>query len=214
MRVRRHASPTVVVTGLLLLGIGVIACTPLGGWLYSDPTFALSGVRTTYRGSPADTLQVVLTGCNLNDFNVDGLTIAGQLLVDGTPVGVLGSTQGFRMNMRDSVDVTVALQMPRTEEPRVHAKGDDYVVASYELSGRIELATPIGVRRVALFQKGDVRFDSAGVPSGWTVRNARPCKPGQSVIPGQSMKPRVLVDTIFRPDPPTFGTPPGQRNDF
>jgi len=206
--------PTVFVAGLLLVGIGIVACTPLGGWLYSDPTFALSGVRTTYRGAPADTLQVVLTGCNLNDFNVDGLTIAGQLLVDGEPMGVLESNRAFLMKLRVSVDVSVALQMPRTGEPRVHAKGDDYVVAKYELNGRIELATPIGVRRVALFQRGDVRFDSAGMPSGWTVRNARPCKPGQSVIPGQSIKPRVLVDTIFRPDPPTFGTPPGQRNDF
>ncbi|TFG44477.1 MAG: hypothetical protein E4H41_07560 [Gemmatimonadales bacterium] len=210
---RRFASPTAIATGFLLLGLGVLGCTPLGGWLYSDPTFALSGVRTTFQGSPADTLQVILTGCNLNDFNVDGLTIDGQLFVDGTAVGVLQSSKSFTMKMRDSVDVTVALQIPRADEPRVHAKGDDFVTAKYELNGRVELATPIGVRRVALLQKGDVRFDSTGAPSGWTVRNVRPCRPGQSVLPGQSVKPRVLVDTMFRPETPVIGSP-GQRNDF
>lgn len=207
MGIRRLASPTSVLTGFLFLGLGVLGCTPLGGWLYSDPTFALSGVRPTFQGSPADTLQVVLTGCNLNDFNVDGLTINGQLFVNGAPVGSLRSSQAFTMKLRDSVDVTVLLQIPREDEPPVHAKGDDYVMAKYELNGLVELATPIGVRRVNLAQRGDVRFDSAGVPSGWTVRNARPCKPGQSVLPGQGVKPRTLVDTMFRPQTPVIGSP-------
>jgi len=213
MWIRRVASPNAVVAGFLLAGIGVLGCTPLGGWLYSDPTFALSGVRTTYQGAPADTLQLVLTGCNLNDFNVDALTIDGQLLVEGTPVGSLQSDRAFTMKMRDSVDVTVLLQIPRQDEPRVHAKGDDLLEVKYELTGRVELATPIGVRRVNLLQKGDVRFDSAGMPSGWTVRNARPCKPGQSVLPGQGGKPKVLVDTLFRPEAPVNGAP-GSRNDL
>ena len=207
MGIRRFASPTAVLTGFLFLGLGVLGCTPLGGWLYSDPTFALSGVRPTFQGSPADTLQVVLTGCNLNDFNVDGLTINGQLAVDGAVVGSLQSSQAFTMKLRDSVDVTVLLQIPRNDEPPVHAKGDDYVMTKYELTGLVELATPIGVRRVRLNQRGDVRFDSAGMPSGWTVRNARPCKPGQSVLPGQGVKPRTLVDTMFRPQTPSVGSP-------
>jgi hypothetical protein len=95
----------------------------------------------------------------------------------------------------------------------VHAKGDDMITAEYELNGRIEVSTPIGIRRVVLRQVGDVRFDSAGIPSGWTVRNARPCRPGQSVIPGQSVAPRTLVDTMFRPQP-TMAGQPGQGNPF
>ena len=213
MWTRPTASHLVVSAGLAAFGLGGLACTPLGGWLYSDPTFALSGVSTKFRGSPADTLQIILTGCNLNDFNLDGLTVEGQLLVNGAAVGVLSSKTGFTMRLRDSVDVTVPLQIPRADEPPVHAKGDDLITAQYELNGRIELSTPIGVRRVVLRQLGDVRFDSAGAPSGWTVRNARPCKPGQSIIPGQSVVPRTLVDTMFRPQPPMVGQP-GQVNPF
>lgn len=210
MQTRRNFVPTVVVTGLVMAAVGV-ACTPLGGWLYSDPTFALSGVSTKYRGSPADTLQVVLTGCNLNDFNVDGLTIDGTLKVDGVAMGVLRSPQPFTMKLRDSTDVSVPLEIPRADEPPVHAKGDDMVTAKYELTGSVQLQTPIGLRKVVLHQLGGVRFDSAGTPSGWTVSNARPCKPGQSVIPGQSIKTRTLVDTMYQPPAPTPGMQqPGQ----
>ena len=211
MWTRPTASQLVGFAGLAAFGLAGLACTPLGGWLYSDPTFALSGVSTRFRGSPADTLQIILTGCNLNDFNLDGLTVEGRLLVNGAPVGVLSSSAGFTMKMRDSVDVTVPLQIPRADEPPVHAKGDDMITAQYELNGRIDLSTPIGVRRVVLRQIGDVRFDSAGAPSGWTVRNARPCKPGQSVLPGQGVKPRVIVDTMFRPMPTNVGTPGGRN---
>lgn len=213
MWTRPTKTQVVAFAGLAAFGLGGLACTPLGGWLYSDPTFALTGVSTKFRGSPADTLQVVLTGCNLNDFNLDGLTIEGRLVVNGASVGVMSSAAGFTMKLRDSVDVTVPLRIPRADVPPVHAKGDDLITAQYELAGQVELSTPIGIRRVVLRQVGDVRFDSAGVPSGWTVRNARPCKPGQSVLPGQGVKPRVLVDTMFRPLPPTLGQP-GQVNPF
>jgi hypothetical protein len=213
MSIRPTILQSAVVAVLAALGLGGVACTPLGGWLYSDPTFALSGVTTKFRGSPADTLQIMLTGCNLNDFDLGGLSIEGQLMVDGAAVGVLRSNKLFTMKMRDSVDVMVPLEIPRADEPPVHAKGDDVMNSKYELSGKIELSTPIGVRRVILRQLGDVRFDSAGVPSGWTVRNARPCKPGQSIVPGQSVVPRTLVDTMFRPQPTTIGQP-GQVNPF
>ena len=212
MWTRRGSGPPALGIGLLVAIGGVIACTPLGGWLYSDPTFALSGVSTKYRGSPADTLQVVLTACNLNDFSVDALNIEGRLLVDGTPVGNLRSTKGYTLKFRDSADVVVNLQIPRPDGPPIHAKGDDMITAEYEMNGSVQLSTPIGVRKVALHQRGDVRFDSAGVASGWTVRNARPCKPGQSTYNIQNVKPRVILDTMFRPQAPIGGNP-GQRSD-
>jgi len=210
MLARRQVIPALAITGLLSIGLGGLACTPLGGWLYSDPTFALSGVSTRFRGSPADTLQVILTACNLNDYDIDGLTVEGHLLVDGNPVGSMRRERAFLMKMRDSVEVPVPLQIPRADEPPVHAKGGDFIAAQYELNGNIHVSTPIGVRMVRLQQRGSVRFDSAGMPSGWTVTNARPCRPGQSMLPGQGVKPRVLTDTIFRPTTPAGLTPNGR----
>ena len=191
-----------VAFGLFAAGVAV-ACTPLGAWLYTDPSFVLNGVTTRYRGAPADTLQLVFTGCNLNDFNVDGLTVQARLVINGTPVGAVWSDRKFTLKMRDSADVAVQLEIPRPAGPPVHAKGDGMLDTKYELNGVVELATPIGVRSVQLRQRGEVRFDSAGVASGWTVRNARPCRPGQSIMPGQGYAPRVILDTMFRPQMPT-----------
>lgn len=208
MAARSNRRLMVWLAALGAAGVGALACTPLGGWLYSDPTFALTGVSTRFRGMPADTLQFVLTGCNLNDFNVEGLTIEGRLEVAGAAVGDAWVDRDFTMPMRDSVDVPVPLVMPRGEAPPVHAKGSGPETAEYELNGRIEVNTPIGIRRVMLRQAGQVRFDSAGILSGWTVRNARPCKPGQSILPGQSPSRTVTLDTMFRPEPPPM--PQGQ----
>jgi hypothetical protein len=200
-----------VASGLVAVGV-VAACTPLGAWLYTDPSFVLSGVTTRYRGAPADTLLIVFTGCNLNDFNIDGLTVQARLLVNGAPIGAVWSDRKFTLKMRDSADVSVPLEIPRPAGPPVHAKGDGMLDTQYELNGMVEVATPIGVRSVKLHQQGDVRFDSAGAPSGWTVRNARPCRPGQSVLPGQGVAPRVLLDTMFKPQLPPSSPPPGQRD--
>lgn len=210
MAFRRGWVAVGIASGLLAAGVAA-ACTPLGAWLYTDPSFVLSGVTTKYRGDPADTLRVVFTACNLNDFNVDALTMEARFLINGTPVGAIWSDQRITLKMRDSVDVPVELEIPRPSGPPVHAKGDNYLATQYELNGKVELATPIGVRVVVIHQKGDVRFDSAGAPSGWTVRNARACHPGQSMLPGQGVAPRVLVDTMFRPAMPT-GIPTNQPN--
>jgi len=211
LALRQGWIPVGIASGLVAAGV-VAACTPLGAWLYTDPTFVLNGVSTKYRGAPADTLQLVFTGCNLNDFNVDGLTVQARLLIDGTPIGAVWFDQKFTLKMRDSADVTVPLQIPRPAGPPVHAKGDDLLDTKYELNGMVEVATPIGVRSVKLHQQGDVRFDSAGVPSGWTVRNARACRPGQSVLPGQGVTPKVYLDTMFKPQLPPSAPPPSQRD--
>ena len=171
-----------------------VACTPLGGWLYSDPTFELSGVSTRYTGLPADTLLLQFTGCNLNDYDVDGLTVSGHLMVGGRTIGSLWSDRRFPMKMRDTARVAVSLQIPRQKGP-THAKGSGAVETPYELNGQVQVATPIGIRNVRLRQIGTVKFDDSGLASNWTVQNARGCRPGQSILPFQSA-PRVYSPEI------------------
>jgi len=182
------------------VGLGV-ACTPLGGWLYSDPTFELSGVSIRYAGLPADTLLLNFTGCNLNDFDVDGLTMSAHLMVGGRAIGSLWSDRRFPMKMRDMAQVAVSLQIPRNEEGPNHAKGGSAFVPPYELSCQVQVFTPIGIRNVRLRQIGTVRFDSSGVAAKWTVRNTRGCRPGQSILPYESTR------RIYGPDIPQVPQP-------
>ncbi|HET9294274.1 MAG TPA: hypothetical protein VFO06_08280 [Gemmatimonadales bacterium] len=183
----RSLSPLGILSASLAVGMGV-ACTPLGGWLYSDPTFELSGVSIRYAGMPADTLDLNFTGCNLNDFDVDGLTVSGHLMVGGRAIGSLWSDRRFPMKMRDTAQVAVSLQIPRDEEGSIHAKGGGAIETPYELNGQVQVATPIGIRNVRIRQSGTVKFDSSGVAAKWTVKNARGCRPGQSILPYESTR--------------------------
>jgi len=172
-----------------------VACTPLGRWLYSDPTFELSGVSLRYAGLPADTLLLQFTGCNLNDFDVDGLMVSGRLMVGGRAIGSLWSDRRFPMQMRDTAQVAVSLQIPRDDDWPIHAKGGSAIETPYELNGQVQVATPIGIRNVRLRQLGTVKFDESGLAANWTVRNPRGCSPGQSILPFQST-PRVYGPEI------------------
>jgi hypothetical protein len=184
---RRGAPPVTIFSALAAAGLGV-ACTPLRGWLYSDPTFELSGVSIRYAGRPADTLVLNFTGCNLNDFDVDGLTVSGHLVVGGRAIGSLWSDRRFPMEMRDTAQVAVSLQIPRDEEGSIHAKGGGAIETPYELNGQVQVATPIGIRTVRLRQIGTVKFDETGLAANWTVRNSRGCHPGQSILPFESTR--------------------------
>lgn len=197
---RRGASPLTVLSAVVAAGLGV-ACTPLGGWLYSDPTFELSGVSIRYAGLPADTLLLSFTGCNLNDFDVDGLTMSAHLMVGGRTIGSLWSDRRFPMKMRDTAQVAVSLQIPRKEEGPIHAKGGGAVEIPYELNGQVQVATPIGIRNVRLRQIGTVRFDSSGVAANWTVWNTRGCRPGQSILPYESTR------RVYGPEVPQIPRP-------
>lgn len=191
---RRSASSLTILSALAAVGLGV-ACTPLGGWLYSDPTFELSGVSIRYAGRPADTLVLNFTGCNLNDFDVDGLTMSGHLMVEGRAIGSLWSDRRFPMKMRDSAQVSVSLQMPRDADGPIHAKGGGAIETPYELNGQVKVATPVGLRIVRLRQTGTVKFDDTGLAGNWTVWNTHGCRPGQSILPFQSA-PRLYSPEI------------------
>ena len=52
--------------------LAVASCTPLGGWIYDDPTFVLNEVESRDGGEVPDTLALTFTGCNRNDFAVLG----------------------------------------------------------------------------------------------------------------------------------------------
>ena len=116
------------------------------------------------------------------------------------------------MKLRDSVDVTVPLEIPRADEPPVHAKGDDMITTQYELNGRIEVSTPIGIRRVVLRQLGDVRFDSAGSPERLDGAQRPPLQArAVGAFPGRASSRGCSWTPCSARSRPSVGTP-GRRN--
>ena len=170
------------------------ACVPLGGWLYDDPTFVFSELTLRGRGIANDTLEMVLTACNRNDFPVEARAIEVSLNFAGASLGPAAFSQPFTLQTRDSTKLTVPFPMPRGTEG---TRGK----LAYVMTGYTTLVTPIGERRVELFQRGDVqlkpRDEAAHVPA-----RSRPCRPGRSTLPSYMPTPVLLGPPPPPPPPP------------
>jgi hypothetical protein len=98
------------------------ACVPLGGWLYDDPTFVFSELTLRGGGTPDDTLEMVLTACNRNDYPVEARAIEVSLNFAGASLGPAEFSQPFTLQTRDSTKLTVPFPMPRQpKEPTVNS---------------------------------------------------------------------------------------------
>ena len=164
---------------LLLVGFVLTAgCTPLGAWLYDDPSFALTrvGVRDVPEGQ--DSLMLILAGCNRNDYDLMGFGFEAQLAVDGRPVGSVRTESLYQLDMRDSTMITVMLPL----DSMANISPGAAVASLYELTGQTRIHTPIGERHVRVVQKGEVRKSEDGY--AWSTWKSRGCRPGMSTLPG------------------------------
>ena len=157
---------------------------PFGGWLYDDPTFVLSELTVRGGGAPSDTLEMVLTACNRNDFPVQATGMVVSLQMAGSSLGSAQTAQPVVLQTRDSTKLTVPIALPGSARDSTQRR------LSYVLTGHTTLQTPIGERRVELFQEGRVmlkprdevaRIEQAG----------RPCRPGRSTLPGYMPMPVI-----------------------
>lgn len=166
-------------------------CVPLGGWLYDDPTFVLSEMTLRGRDTRQDTLEMVLTACNRNDYPVEARTMQVTLTMAGANLGPAEFSQPFTLQTRDSTKLTVPLALPVGESDTRHR-------LTYVMTGHTTLMTPIGERRVELFQEGDVQLRPKDEVAHVRARG-RPCRPGRSTLPG------------YMPSPPIHFEPPPIR---
>jgi Late embryogenesis abundant protein len=144
---------------------------------------------------------MVLTACNRNDFPLEATAIEVSFEMAGTSLGTVQSSQPFTLQTRDSTKFTVPIAF-KGERP-------DQGSSAYVLTGYTTLQTPIGPRRVELFQRGAValkpRDEVAHIPDA-----GRPCRPGKSTLPGY-MPPRVVIPDAPSPIPqPMPGGQPQQ----
>ena len=179
--------------GLFACGVAA-GCVPFGGWLYDDPTFVLSEITLRGGGNPDDTLEMVLTACNRNDFPVQATGVVVSLAMEGSTVGSAQTTQPVMLQTRDSTKLTVPIAFaPRTD--------NGIEGLSYVMTGHSTLQTPLGERRVELFQRGRVtlmpRDEVAHIPAA-----GRPCRPGKSTLPG------YMPNPVVRNPPPEPVAPP------
>ena len=138
---RRHVS-----VALLALA-GLTACTPLGLWLYEEPT--IDGVAT----SPGDELssdasmKVMFDVLNPNEFDLDATRVEVSVEVDGRSVGRLEVDTAIALRPGRPTRVTLAV-LPTDAAAAKTMRGLRRGSPRYAVTGRVTLGSPIGERKV------------------------------------------------------------------
>ena len=138
----------------------LMACTPLGLWIYEDPvvtvhrvTFELRETRLAGR-SP---VHVALAVANRNDYPLEAERVELSLRMDGIPIGRLDHASALAVATDTVSTVTMPLALERrTTRKQLEALGAGSHV--FAVRGRATFRTPIGVRKVRFAQEGAMVF--------------------------------------------------------
>lgn len=171
-------------------------------WLYEDPSFALTAVNVVGVGSSQAGLELVLMACNRNDYDIDLLRARLQLRVADSGLGEAAFETPVVLAMRG--ETPVPIKVPSDADGRVVAAA--VASAPFHITGTSVVKTPIGERVVKLEQRGMVELrDRRAV--AWKPRDARPCRPGQSVLPPAPGRGTPFPLPEMPPQPPPVREP-------
>ena len=165
---------------LAILCVPLAGCTPLGAWIYDAPRFTVSEIHATAPQDGRLALEFVMTGCNLNDYDLMADSLALQLTFLGQPVSSATYDKPIALPMRDSARVSVAVSVPGERVRDLRGGGErDVPFALHTVS---TMQTPMGVKVVDLWHRGTVRL-RADTAVGWAGAMQNACRPGTSVLP-------------------------------
>jgi len=151
----RMVAPALSRAGPLLL---LIACTPLGFWVYTDPVVTVSRVSVQLRRTVDSPVVVGLAVDNPNDYAISTEQIELALRLDGVPIGKLkrDSTVALEMTAVSNLDVVLPLEKRVTPKQLAALNPGTH---NFAVQGRATFRTPFGVRKVRFQQEGAMLFD-------------------------------------------------------
>jgi LEA14-like dessication related protein len=136
--------------------VPVVACTPLGVWIYEDPGVSVSRVRVAADGRGPSPVMVALDLRNPNDFAVSTTRVELWLVLDGLDIGRLDQDSSMSLP-KGTATVALPLTPNRGTTPaRLRAFGSG--IHRFSVRGRATFSTPVGKRRVRFTQTGEMAF--------------------------------------------------------
>ena len=120
------------------------ACATLGRGNFKEPIVTLRDARITGIGVTGGALEVVLDVYNPNNFNLDGVRLTYNVLVDSIPFGAGTYDNKFSVTKKD----TTALTLPMTfTYAGIGAAGRQLMQTGsvqYRVKGDVTVSTPLG----------------------------------------------------------------------
>lgn len=142
--------------------VPVMACTPLGVWIYEDPGVTVSRVRVDTNGRSSSPVVVALDLRNPNDYTVSTTRVELWLVLDGLAIGRLDRDSSVSLP-KGTATVALPLTPNRATTPaRLQAFGSG--VHRFTIQGRATFATPVGKRKVRFAQTGELAFGPPELP--------------------------------------------------
>jgi LEA14-like dessication related protein len=160
---RPFTSTTGAVPKRGLLGLcaaaAVVACTPLGLWIYDDPGLEVSRVRVNHDAS-RDPVVLGLAVWNPNDYDLSTSRLELELKLDDVPVGRFSRDSVVAVPTAGLADLALPLTVPRgpaRQRIRTLSAG----IHRFAVQGRATFSTPFGPRKVRFAHEGDLAFRGA-----------------------------------------------------
>ena len=185
---------------MALVGLLLFGCTPLGAWVYDDPSFHLTRVEPRYPdsyGAEADSLNLVFLACNRNDFDLQLRSVSAQFAVTGRAPSPAGHAAHYTLPTRTMSEIVVTVSLADS------ALAADQVHRRFELVGETTVSTPSGDRLVAWKQHGSVW--KSGDSLHWAGERGLACRPGLSQLPSNFNQPKIVAPVIEEPRPDSNG---------
>jgi LEA14-like dessication related protein len=148
----------------ILWVVPVLACTPLGLWVYDDPQVSVSRVRLAAEAMEGSLVLVALAVRNPNDYPVFTTRVELRLRLDGLTVGKLARDSSISFPELKTSTFAVALDSSSGVGParlRTFGPGKH----RFAVDGRTTFKTPFGPRKVRFAQEGEMTFGSPASPA-------------------------------------------------
>jgi LEA14-like dessication related protein len=143
----------------------VLACTPLGLWIYDDPQVSVSRVRLSAE-SLGQTVPVLVALAlrNPNDYPLSTARVEVRLRLDGLTIGRLARDSTFSLPQQATSTFAVALDPSSgVSSARLSTFGPGK--HRFAVDGRTTFTTPFGKRKVRFAQEGEMIFGQPASPA-------------------------------------------------
>jgi LEA14-like dessication related protein len=137
--------------------LAALGCTPLGGWVYSDPALEVGRVRLTSQGPSRAPVMVALTVRNPNDYDLSSDRLELALRLDDVTVGEFARDSIVALPKSATAVVVLPLQLaPGTTQE--HLAVLSHGTRHFSVTGRAQFRTPFGPRVVRFAGEGEMVF--------------------------------------------------------
>jgi len=136
--------------------VAVLACTPVGVWIYEDPRVTVARVRLDTDPASAKPVLVALDLRNTNDYIVSTSRVELRLALDDLPIGRLDQDSSMVVPKGTA---TIALPLiPDRSATRARLQALNTGVHRFAIEGQATFTTPVGKRKVRFAQTGELAF--------------------------------------------------------